>query len=69
MGIEGRFQGVIVRPRPGEPDDRLIKRFMKKTRNDGIINEVRLRQGYEKPSVKRRRKIARSRFQRTDGER
>ena len=51
-----------VRPRTGETMERTIKRFMKKVRNDGIMQEVAQKQYFEKPSVKKRRKSARARF-------
>ncbi len=35
---------------------RLIKRFMKKFKKSGILDEVKNRRFYEKPSKKRRRK-------------
>ena len=57
-----KFKGLEVKPRPNEEPDRFIKRFLKKVRNDGILQEVYLRKGYEKPSIKRRRKAARARF-------
>ena len=57
-----RFRGIEVRPRPNEEPDKYIKRFLKKVRNDGILQEVFQRRAYEKPSVKRRRKSARARF-------
>jgi small subunit ribosomal protein S21 len=60
--MDNRFKGLEVRPRPNEEPDRYIKRFLKKVRNDGILQEVFLRRAYEKPSVKRRRKAARARF-------
>lgn len=53
-----------VVPRQGEHPERMIKRFMKKVRNDGILQELYLRKGYEKPSEKRRRRQAKSRFNR-----
>jgi small subunit ribosomal protein S21 len=57
-----KFKGIEIKPRPNEEPDRYIKRFMKKVRNDGILQEVYLRRAYEKPSVKRRRKQAQARF-------
>lgn len=56
------FKGLEVRPRNNEEPDKYIKRFLKKVRNDGVLQEVYLRRAYEKPSVKRRRKSARARF-------
>jgi ribosomal protein S21 len=57
-----RFKGLVTYPKPDEDPERFIKRFLKKVRNDGILQEVYMRRGYEKPSVKRRRKSARARF-------
>jgi ribosomal protein S21 len=41
---------------------RLIKRFIKKTKKSGILEECRERMFYEKPSNKRRRKKKRKIF-------
>ena len=41
-----------------ESFDSLIKRFNKKVQQAGILSEVRRREHYEKPSVKRKRKEA-----------
>jgi len=60
--MDSKFKGLEVRPRPNEEPDRYIKRFMKKVRNDGVLQEVFQRRAYEKPSVKRRRKQAQARF-------
>lgn len=60
--MNDRFKGIVVYPRPNEETDRFIKRFLKKVRNDGILQEVYLRRHYEKPSIKKRRKSARARF-------
>jgi len=40
----------------GEPIDRALKRFKKECQKAGIPAEVRRREFYEKPSVKRKRK-------------
>jgi len=42
----------------GERFESLLKRFSKKVQQDGILSEVRRREHYEKPSVKRKRKEA-----------
>ena len=44
-----------VKVRPRDNIDRVIKRFIKKTKKLGIIDEVKERQRYEKPSDKKRR--------------
>jgi|TARA_R110000824_G_scaffold59018_8_gene159012 small subunit ribosomal protein S21 len=41
---------VEVYTRRGEPLERAIKRFIKKTKKEGIIEECRERQYYKKPS-------------------
>ncbi|HPB30537.1 MAG TPA: 30S ribosomal protein S21 [Candidatus Sumerlaeota bacterium] len=41
----------------GEPIDRALKRFKKECQKSGLQAELRRREFYEKPSVKRKRKI------------
>jgi small subunit ribosomal protein S21 len=41
-----------------EPFDSLLKRFNRKVQQDGILAELRRREHYEKPSIKRKRKKA-----------
>jgi len=54
---EGTFEfGIIVRSREGENFESLLRRFKKKVSKDGIIQEVRRRVAYEKPSAKKNRK-------------
>jgi small subunit ribosomal protein S21 len=40
-----------------EPIDRVLKRFKKECQKSGIPAELRRREHYEKPSVRRRRKV------------
>jgi small subunit ribosomal protein S21 len=42
------------RPRKNEDPNRFIKRFIKKCKKLGIIDEVKDRRYYKKPSVKKR---------------
>ena len=44
-----------VKVRPRDNIDRVIKRFIKKTKKLGIIDEVKERQRYTKPSDKKRK--------------
>tara|TARA_B100000686_G_C16768138_1_gene963213 strand:+ start:1802 stop:2017 length:216 start_codon:yes stop_codon:yes gene_type:complete len=44
----------IERARKNEDPNRFIKRFIKKCKKLGIIDEVKERKRYTKPSVKRR---------------
>jgi len=48
-----------VQPRfHSEPFERMIKRFSRKIKKSGILEEVRNRRYYEKPSLKRRKRAA-----------
>ena len=53
---------VTVHARYKEPAERLIKRFSRKVKKEGIIEEVRDRRFYKKPSsVRRQKKLRRKR--------
>lgn len=55
---------AMVRAKEGEPVDVLIRKFNKKVQAEGILNELRKREFYEKPSVVRKKdKAARERRQ------
>jgi len=43
-----------VKPRKNESPERFIKRFIKKCKKLGIIDEVKDRRHHKKPSVKKR---------------
>lgn len=60
--MSDKWRGIEVRVRPNEDPERFIKRFMRKVRNEGILQELYEKSHYEKPSVRRRRKSARARF-------
>tara|TARA_X000001388_G_scaffold76210_2_gene72903 strand:- start:51 stop:257 length:207 start_codon:yes stop_codon:yes gene_type:complete len=51
---------LLVRPRRHENIERVIKRFNKKVKKLGIIDEVKERRRYIKPSEKKRRAKKRS---------
>ena len=51
---------LVVKPRRNESPERVIKRFIKKTKKLGIIEEVKERRRFIKPSEKRRRAKKRS---------
>jgi ribosomal protein S21 len=52
---------ISVKPRfPKENAERMIRRFLKKTKKERIIEEVRNRARYKKPSVKKKEKRARA---------
>lgn len=51
---------LVVRPRRNENIERAIKRFNKKIKKLGILDEYREKQRYTKPSEKRRLRNKRS---------
>lgn len=40
--------------------DRMLRRFVRKTKDDGILDELRDRRGFRKPSEERRRAVKRA---------
>ncbi|HDD45336.1 MAG TPA: 30S ribosomal protein S21 [Candidatus Desulfofervidus auxilii] len=45
-----------VRVEPDEPFELALKRFKKEVEKEGILSELKKRQFYEKPSVRRKKK-------------
>lgn len=45
-----------VKVKENESLDNALRRFKRQTAKDGVIQEVRKREHYEKPSVKRKKK-------------
>lgn len=50
-----------VRLREGESFEGALRRFKKSVEKAGILSELRKREHYEKPSVRRKRKAAQAR--------
>ncbi|MBN1463442.1 MAG: 30S ribosomal protein S21 [Paludibacteraceae bacterium] len=48
---------IIIPIKEGENIERALKKFKRKFEKTGIIKEVRERQAFKKPSVKRREEI------------
>jgi len=46
-----------VRVQKNEPFDKALRRFRKKCQESGVISELKKREHYEKPSVKKKRKL------------
>ena len=53
-----------VKVREGETFESALRRFNKKIKQNGILSEVRRREHYEKPSVRRKRKLLAARKRR-----
>ena len=56
---------AVVRIRDGESFESALRRFKKQVEKAGILSELRKREHYEKPSVKKKRKalVAKKRAQ------
>lgn len=55
MSKRNTHVNVKVKPKKDEPFERMLKRFMKKVKKERIIEQVRERRYYEKPSVTKRK--------------
>lgn len=47
---------VVVKKRPGDTDDLLIRKFTRQVLTEGIVQEAKRRQFYLKPSLARKQK-------------
>ena len=55
MSKKNTHVNVKVAPKKGEHFEKTLKRFMKKVKKERIVEQVRERSYYEKPSVVKRR--------------
>jgi small subunit ribosomal protein S21 len=56
-----KLSNVIIEPRHrNESAEKMIRRFLKKVKKERIIEEVRERRHYKKPSIKKREKSDRA---------
>ncbi|MCI6671759.1 MAG: 30S ribosomal protein S21 [Prevotella sp.] len=51
---------IIVPVKDGENIERALKKFKRKFEKTGVVKELRARQQFDKPSVKRRLKMERA---------
>lgn len=50
-------QVPTIRVRENEPFEAALRRFKKSIEKEGVLSEVRKREHYEKPSVKKKKKM------------
>lgn len=55
MSKQNTHVNIKVQPKKDEPFERMLKRFMKKVKKEKIIEQVKERRYYEKPSVTKRK--------------
>ncbi len=60
-----KVQGCTVFVKEGEPVERALRKFKKKVQDSGLLQELRDREFYEKPTTARKRKksAAKNRWQ------
>ena len=51
---------IIVQVKDGENIERALKKFKRKFEKTGVVKELRARQQFDKPSVKKRLKMERA---------
>jgi len=57
LDFNTKFNMIIVPVKEGENIDRALKKFKRKFEKTGVIRELRARQAFVKPSVRRREEI------------
>lgn len=62
---DNKVQGCTVYVKDGEPVERALRKFKKKVQDSGLLQELRDREFYEKPTTARKRKksAAKNRWQ------
>lgn len=55
---DNKLKGCTVVVKDGEPVERALRKFKKKVQDTGLIQELREREFYEKPTTARKRKKA-----------
>jgi small subunit ribosomal protein S21 len=53
---------LIINVKPGEKIDYALKRYKKKHRNTKVVDQLRKRQEFTKPSVKRRKEMIKAKY-------
>ncbi len=53
---------IIINVKEGETIDRALKRYKQKHRRIGVMNELRSRKHFLKPSIERRNEILRAKY-------
>lgn len=48
---------AIVKAQPGESTDSLIRKFSRKVISEGILSELKDREFYKKPAIKRQERL------------
>lgn len=63
-----RKDSLSVSASPEEKVEQMIRRFTKKVRNSGLVQELLERRAYDKPSIRKKKKAIKARFTRLSEE-
>ncbi len=47
---------VVVKAQPGQTSDQIVRAFQKKVLNENILDELKKREYYQKPALRRKEK-------------
>ena len=64
----GKNSNIILKAKKNEPAEKLIRRFIKKVKKEKIVEQVRDRKYYKKPSIKKKEKKRKAQLQRMRNE-
>ncbi len=60
--IKNENKMIVVQLKEGENIERALKRFKRKFEKTGVIKELRNRQAFVKPSIKRREQVKKAKY-------
>ncbi len=56
------FRMIVINVKENESLDKALKKFKKKFEKTGVVKELRARQAFEKPCVRRRQQMIRAAY-------
>ena len=62
LNLKTEYKMIVIPVKEGENIERALKRFKRKFEKTGVIKELRDRQKFTKPSVKRREEIKKAAY-------
>jgi len=62
LNLKTEYKMIVIPVKEGENIERALKRFKRKFEKTGVIKELRDRQKFTKPSVKRREEVKKAAY-------
>lgn len=60
-GVFLKIMSIVVKANPGDSNDAVIRKFQRRVIAEGVVQEIRKRESYMKPSQKRQEYLAEKR--------